>query len=132
MAKIVIAGEAVVITSAMKLEDLETIKKYRPKALTLMGGEDGKEPVFAIDVTSGNGNITKFGAAFNSASHDDAKLATITMTACGATGDIKEWVADQLGCAIINLNKLEATLPDVLKSIAAEKTAVLSNITVAQ
>ena len=44
MAKIVIAGDAVVVTSAMKLEDIKTIEKYRPKELVLKGGEDGKEP----------------------------------------------------------------------------------------
>ena len=48
MAKIVIAGDAVIVTSTMKLEDIKTIAKYRPKALTLMGGEDGKEPIFAV------------------------------------------------------------------------------------
>ena len=41
MAKIVIAGDAVVVTSAMKLEDIKTIEKYRPKELVLKGGEDG-------------------------------------------------------------------------------------------
>lgn len=131
MSKVLIAGEAVVITSAMKLEELQIIKKYRPKALTLYGGEDGKEPIFVIDTTAGSGDINKYGAAFGSTSHDDAKLATITMCAAGITGDVREWVADQIGGAIINLNKLEATLPAVLEEIAAEKADVLNNITVA-
>lgn len=59
MAKIVIAGDAVVVTSAIKLEDLRNIKKYRPAALILKGGEDGKEPIFAVDVTNGNGDINQ-------------------------------------------------------------------------
>lgn len=42
MAKITIAGDAVVITSSLKLDDIKTIAKYRPKALTLMGGDDGQ------------------------------------------------------------------------------------------
>ena len=33
MAKIVIAGDAIVVTSALKLEDIRTIEKYRPKEL---------------------------------------------------------------------------------------------------
>ena len=48
------------------------------------------------------------------------------------TGDVKDWVADRLGAAIISLNKLEEKLPAVLDEIAAEKANVLSNITVAQ
>ena len=42
MAKITIAGDAVVVTSALKLEDIKTIEKYRRNALVLKGGEDGK------------------------------------------------------------------------------------------
>lgn len=134
MAKITIAGDAVVVTSAMKLEDLRTISKYRPNALTLMGGEDGKEPIFAISVIkNGVGEINKYGASFGSETHDDEKLATITMTACGiAEGDIREVVADYIGSAIINLINLEETLPAVIAEIAAEKAAVMDSITVAQ
>lgn len=53
-------------------------------------------------------------------------------TGVGTSGDIKEWVADRIGRAIINLNKLEEKLPAVLDEIAAEKAQVMSNITVAQ
>lgn len=132
MAKIVIAGDAIVVTSALKLEDIRTIEKYRPKELVLKGGEDGKEPIFAVGTTAGAGNINAVGASFGRESHDDQKLATITMCTNGVTGDVKEWVADHIGGAIISLNKLEDKLPAVLEEIAAEKAAVLSNITVAQ
>lgn len=133
MAKIVIAGDAVVVTSALKLEDIRTIEKYRPKELVLRGGEDGKEPIFAIGTTDGCGNINQVGASFGRESHDADKLATITMcTGVADTGDIKEWVADRIGTAIINLNKLEEKLPAILGEIADEKAAVMSNITVAQ
>lgn len=132
MAKIVIAGDAVVITSAMKLEDLRNIKKYRPQALILKGGEDGKEPIFAVEVTTGNGDINQYGAAFGAATRDEAKLATITLVAPGVEGDIKEFVADKLGSALINLNKLEETLPTVVQAIAAEKAQVMGAISVAK
>lgn len=133
MAKITIAGDAVVVTSALKLEDIKTIAKYRPKSLFLMGGDDGKEPIFGIGVTDGCGNINEVGASFGRESHDAEKLAVITMCTNGAvSGDIKEWVADHIGGAIINLNKLEEKLPAVLAEIEAEKAAVMSNIIVAQ
>ena len=132
MPKVTIAGDAVVVSSSMKLEDLKTIAKYRPKALTLMGGDNGKEPVFAIGITSGPGSINNFGVSFGRESHDEQKLATVTMVLKGATGDVAEHVADVLGAALISLGKLEAQLPAVLEEIAAEKADVLSNITVAQ
>lgn len=131
MAKIVIAGDAVVVTSAMKLEELKTIAKYRPAALVLKGGEDGKEPIFALGVTRGSGTINQYGAEFGAETHDEQKLATMTLI-CKTEGDIKEAVADSIGAYVATLNKLEATLPAVLQEIAAEKAQILNNITVAQ
>ena len=95
-------------------------------------GVAGKEPIFAVGTTNGAGNINAFGASFGAETRDDEKLACITLFLDGVTGDVKDWVADRLGAAIINLNKLEEKLPAVLDEIAAEKANVLSNITVAQ
>ena len=130
MAKITIAGEAVVITSALKREDIELLEKYRPDALILKGGEDGKKPIFRIATTTGAGDINKYGASFGGETHDEAKLATITMMSGVVGEDIREAVAEKVGTAILNLNKLEATLPEVLDEISAEKAAILDNIQV--
>ncbi len=130
MAKIVIAGQAIVVTSEMALEDLKTIKKYRPDALILKGGEDGKEPVFAISI--GEGRINTYGASFCEATRDDAKKATLTMVTIYDGEDIEGYVSDSIGAALMNLNKLEETLPAVLDEITAEKAIIKSNITVAQ
>ncbi|MDO5546897.1 MAG: hypothetical protein Q4F79_00215 [Eubacteriales bacterium] len=132
MAKITIAGDAVVVTSAMKLEDIKTVKKYRPDALVLRGGEDGKEPIFKLGVCAGAGSICKYGAEFGSETHDDEKKAVMTLICDCREGDIKEAVADTIGAYVLNLNKLEATLPGVLEEIAAEKEQIMSNISVAQ
>ena len=132
MAKITIVGDAVVVTSTLKLEEYKTIETYRPNALTLMGGEDGKEPIFMVATSDCGGDINKYGATFASATHDENGYATITMCACTESRDIKEWVADKLGAAIINLNKLEAQLPAVLDEINREKAEVMSNISVVE
>lgn len=135
MAKIVIAGDAVVVTSSIKLEDYRKVEKYRPEALTLMGGEDGKEPIFRVATTNAvsGASLGKYGAEFASATRDDDKLATITMFYGGIGGaNIKEKIADELGVAILNLNKLEETIPDVIAEIDAQKAAIMENITIAQ
>lgn len=130
MAKITIAGDAVVVTSSLKLEDIKKLEKYRPNSLVLKGGEDGKEPIFVMGSGS-KGSINAYGAEFNSVTHDDERLATITMALpCGAE-DVKKAVAEVIGAAILNLNKLEQQLPDVLAEIDAETAAILENITVA-
>ncbi len=131
MAKITIAGFAVVITSGMKLEDIRTIQKYRPEALVLRGGEDGKEPIFKIGVSKDAGRISKYGAEFASATYDEAKLATITLACENVEGDIKEFVADNIGANVMLLSKLETTLPAVLEEIAAQKAQILANISFA-
>lgn len=131
MAKIIVAGDAVVITSAMKLEDLRTIAKYRPEALVLKEKED-MEPIFAIGVAEGHGHINKYGAVFGAETRDEDKLATITVVAnVPRDADIKEFITDELGFALINLNKLEETLPDVLTKIKEEKKSIMDSITVA-
>ena len=96
MAKVTIAGKALVITSNLKLTDLETVKKYQPKALILMGGEDGKEPVFAVTAVRGStGKISNIGVEFGEETHDDQKLATMTLMVPGDVKDMKEYVADK-------------------------------------
>lgn len=130
MAKVTIVGQAVVVTSEMALEDIKTIKKHRPDALTLKGGEDGKEPVFALSV--GEGKINKYGASFNEATRDEAKKATLTMTTSYNGDDIENFVLDELGGAISYLNKLEETLPAVVEEINAERNAIKANIAVVQ
>jgi len=132
MAKITVAGDAIVVTSSIKFEDIKTIAKYRPEKLTLMGGKDGKEPVFALGVTSGSGSINEFGASFGRETNNADKLATMTLVCSGIVGDVKEYVADKIGGALAKLNALEATLPDVLAEIAAAKGAIMDSITVMQ
>ena len=135
MAKITIAGNAVVITSELKLADLKNIEKYRPKALVLKGGEEGKEEIFRIATTeSAAGSLNQYGAAFGAESHGEDKKAVITMFMNNIPSDksIAEVVADELGCAITNLNALEKTLPAVSAEIAAERKAVVESISVAQ
>ena len=130
MAKIVIAGDAIVVKSDLKLEDIKTIAKYQPKALTLMGGEDGKEPIFALGTTTGTGNINAVGASFGKADADGKAVITMVMQGV-PTEKAKDWVADALGAALMNLNTLEGKLPEVLASIGAQRATVMENISVA-
>ena len=132
MAKVTVAGQAVVITSGVKLEDIKTIAKYRPDALVLKGGKDDKEEIFRVGVTEGNGSINQFGASFGQETRDANKLAIITTETDYKGADIVEHVADEYGAALTNLNKLEATIPGVLEAIKAERDTIKGAITVAQ
>ena len=103
------------------------------KALILMGGEDGKEPIFAMGVVRGSdGKIGNIGVEFGEETRDDAKLATMTLMVPADVKDMKEYVADKYGAALMNLAKLEESLPAVVAAIAADKQAIMDNINVAQ
>ena len=105
MAKITIVGDAMVITSSKKLEDIKLLEKYRPKALCLYEtNEDGKkEEVFKVGSTNGEGAINKYGASFASVTHDEEMLATITMPIPQGVADAIEYAAEKVGMAVINL-----------------------------
>ena len=134
MAKIKTINRAIVVNSEVKYDDYKLVAKYRPEALTLKGGEDGKEPIFTVCVRNGGpGCIDENGAIFGEATRDDAKLATITMMFTGdADADIKEYIVDELGGALMKLNKVEAGLPAVIEAIKAERETVRDSIEVAQ
>lgn len=134
MANIKIAGDAVVIQSTLKADDIQLVKKYRPNELILKGGEDGKEPIFAINMTTGKGGINEFGVSFSGATRDEGKYACLTMLIPkdGSIASVEDWFVDTYGGAIINLNKLEAYLPSIIDEIAAEKAAVREVISVVQ
>lgn len=130
MAKVTIAGKAIVITSGLKLEELETVKKYAPRKLILMGGEDGKEPMFGIGVVLGkSGSISGVGAEFGEAGANGE--ATMTFLAPSGVEDMKGYVADKYGAALMLLNQLEETLPSVLAEIESQRQAILDAIDVA-
>ena len=134
MAKILAVGKALVVTSTLKLDEIETVKKYRPDSLVLYEGEgDKKEPVFAIGVAGGNGdgNINKFGASFDGKNPEG--YAQITMFMNIHEGEnVKDVIADEIGVAILRLGELEEKLPAVIEEIKAEKAAIQATIEVAQ
>ena len=129
MAKVKVIGNAVVVTSAVKLEDLRKLRKYAPEALTLKDEETG-EPTFGV-CTGPTGILNDVGAEFNGVSHDGQGLATITMSIdLGEKEDAKEVVAEVLGRPLMKLNALEAKLPAVLSDLNLKAAEIAASITV--
>lgn len=126
MAKVKILGNAVEVTSSVKFEDIKKVKKYRPSALVLK--DENGNALYALSV--GEGKINNVGASFDHATRDDEKKATLTMAVTYEGDDVKAYVADALGAALLNLGKIEATLPAVINEINQEQASVESLITV--
>ena len=127
MSKITIAGNSYVITSAVSMEDLEAVKKYRPSALTITDPET-KETTFKVGI--GSNSLSDYGISFGGVSNDDEKLAAATLPIPAGIEDAKEYVLDKAGLAIANLNKVESGIAEALKEIRSERDAIASNIRV--
>lgn len=129
MAKIIIAGDAMVIESAYTLEELKTLEKYRPKALSLLDS-DGKTEIFKVGTTQGGGSINTYGASFGSHSRNDVKKAVITMEIPYGIDDAVGYAEESIGVSIVHLNAVEGQFADALLEVEVEKATVRSNITV--
>jgi hypothetical protein len=127
MAKVTIAGNSYVITSAISMVDLETVKKYRPSELAITD-PDTRETLFKVGI--GSSSISEHGISFGGVSNDEKKLATATLPIPADVENAKEFVLDKSGDAIANLNKVEAGISQALESIRSERNTIAENITV--
>lgn len=129
MAKIHVVGNALVIKSGCKLEDIKTLEKYNPKALALYD-EEGKV-TFKVGTTTAQGSINQYGASFRDASMDDEKKATITLAIPAGITNAAEYAEEVVGVAILNLNKVEEGVGEAIAEVAAERAKIRESITVA-
>lgn len=128
MAKVIVAGDAVVVQSKVTLEDIKTVQKYAPDVLVLK--DDDGEPYFKVGIArNGVGKISTYGAEFAGETHDEHKFATITMVCNGGEPEeVKEGIADTIGKALMNLSQVETLIPQALGKIADEKEAIFNKI----
>lgn len=124
-----VMGGVAVIESSMKLNDLKTIYKFRPKMLELKTA-DGKDVLYSVaTLKSGAGSMNKVGACFG-VNATAAGNATITLELPEDCADPKAYLEDKLGASILYLNKIEEAAADVLADITAERESIRSNINV--
>lgn len=128
MAQIKIAGNVAVIESKYDMETLKTVEKYRPNVLKLFEGEN-KTPYFVVG-TACKGSVSQYGVMFDDETHTGEPVACLTVKLPEGDGDVKDVVAEAYGCAIRNLNKVEAVVDKALESIAADKKAVVEAISI--
>ena len=123
--KIVITGDAYVLTSEITTEAIKGLAKTNPSALKIVDKESKKE-LFA----EGKSSIADFGITFGGTTRDAEKKATCTGTLPPNTADAKAYVADKLGAAVVYLKQLEETVPAEAKRIADDRQALIDSISV--
>jgi len=126
MAKIQPAGGAAALVSALTLEDIRLLEKYRPKALVL---KEGDEEVFRVG-TSTEGCVTENGVCFAAATRDEAALAEVTLV---VPADVKmqEFAVDKIGPAYLQLGKVEENARQALSEIKEQLDQVRAAVSAA-
>lgn len=128
MARTTVCGQAIVVTSTLKLEELKKVKKYRPEELILKDKKD--EPVFVLDI--GPSSLGTYGASFCEETRDEGKKAIMTIVTTYDGEDIKDYVVDKFGGALAHLNELEEKLPAVVAEIDRAIAKISEGITISQ
>ena len=67
--KLTITGDAYALTSAIKVSDIDLLKKYNPDALNVKD-KDGKV-VFGVSYSEGKPNVAGFGVTFGGKTRDE-------------------------------------------------------------
>ena len=129
MAKFVVAGGALVLTSELTLNEIMELEKHRPKALVLKD-EETKDVYFKVGYGKNHNYVGANGVIFDDESRDGEKKAIVTLMLPNGIGDAVEYVADTYGSVIMNLGKVEEAAGAYLEEIAAEKEAIKQTITV--
>lgn len=128
MAKINVVGDVVIITSTVKLSDIQKLEKLKPEVLALK--DDNGDEIFRI-ASGEHGRITSFGVVFSGETRDDRKLATVTMAAPNVDGaDIREVVADLLGETLEQVAAVETQVATKLPEILRRRDALIASIEV--
>ena len=127
MAKIIITGNSCTMESSLTTAQLKKLAKFRPASLQLLNADKKVEFV----VKAGEvGSVSPMGVAFDGTTHDGSGLACLTKMLPADVTDVKSWVMDNIGSAVLKLNKLEETLQAALADIDKEVTAVEGTISV--
>lgn len=131
--KLTITGDAYALTSAIKVSDIELLKKYNPDALTVKD-KDGKQTVFGVSYSEGKANVAAFGVTFGGKTRDENGYATITgviPTGFASAEAAKDFVAETFGGVVAYLEQLEKSVPNAAEAVATERKKLVDSITVA-
>jgi hypothetical protein len=112
------------LTSSIKAEDIELVKKYRPKALKKQDS-DGND-VFAISYVKGKTSVSANGITFGGEDYDTGHA--IVVDDLPDEVGIADYVLDKVSAALPYIEELERELPAVVAEIQSERERVANSI----
>jgi hypothetical protein len=116
--RIKIAGNAIVLTSKLKLDTIKKLEKYVPNALVLVSTEKDEETEIFRIATGKVGSVSKYGISFATA--DKNGFATITTNIPEDVTDKKEYVKDNYATILLMLKDIEAVANTTLAEFEAD------------
>lgn len=120
--KVQIVGDAMVITSKLKLETIKKIQKFNKDLLCLTEIRDNTtNELFRIE-TGKVASFNKYGITFTNANAEGYACATLLLP--NNVKDRKEYVKDEYGTALVMLADLE----DAIATAAAEIDSVYAKL----
>ena len=123
MSKVKIVGNAVVITSDLKVEEILKVKKFTKSGLKLRD-EKGNE-IFAIDYCPGaNGNTSEHGIVYSEVNAEGYAQVSLLMAEDVKPEDRMNVLLDDYAIALGNLNTLET----YIREAATELNSTVENI----
>ena len=125
--KAVVVGCACVVFSDLTPEQIESFKSYQPHALT-MSDENSLEEIFSLDIDDGPGHLEDDGAVYSRTKSAEGK-ATMTILVDPEHEDKLTVVQNELGSALLKLQKMEQMLLGKLDSLAETEEKAKSLIT---
>lgn len=103
--KAIIAGSSVVVCSSATPEQLKVLKHYCPDYLQLKNANGEVE--FMVSIADGVGSFNKVGVVFSNRTDANGN-ATVTLNIPEEVTDVKKYVEETYGFALLKLDKLEA------------------------
>ncbi|MEG1554000.1 MAG: hypothetical protein RRZ64_06515 [Rikenellaceae bacterium] len=131
MAKINVIGDALVVTSTMKMEDIKLLQKRQNEALVLKEENEQGELIPVFKVSYGEKPILgTYGATFSGVARDGSGNATLTLGLPHGISDVKQYIADEYGKALHCLNFLESCIATKITEYKKQEEKIMEQIVV--
>lgn len=130
--KLTITGDAYALTSTIKVDEIELLKKYNPDALSVKD-KDGNVK-FKVSYSEGKGSITPYGVTFGGKGRgesDGCATVTGTLPAGLSTDEAKKYVVELVGGVVAYLEQLEKDVTKAAEAVSTQRKKLIDGITVA-
>ena len=123
----IIAGSSLVLVSSATPDQIKTLKKHRPDALCSKDKDGKATNDYSISIENGDGYISNIGTIFTTRTNAEGH-ATMTVPIPNDVEDVKKYVQDKYGYAMLNIKKIEEGFEAALAEAKAEQADISSMI----